>query len=139
MRKIFTLGLGLLLLSSCSSDDNGSSADVSKLTNKKWYFSKYVVLGQTIPYENDDATCGRDYNQFLSNGVLEEGYYNNCELYLDEGAWVLEGNKLIGSFEGDVQTATIKKLTDTALEIESKADYDEDGDEETVKVVFTSN
>ena len=139
MKKIFTLGLGILILASCSSEDKRSSIDEAKLTNKKWYYSKYVVLGQTIPYENEDVSCGKDYNIFLSNGTFEEGYYSNCEVFVDEGAWVLEGKKITVSTNGDVQSATIKKLTDSALEIESKGDYDEDGKEETIKLVFTSN
>lgn len=139
MKKILALGLGILMLASCSSDDNDNSIDAAKLTGKKWYYSKYVVLGQTIPYENEDPSCGRDYNQFLPNGVLEDAYFSNCELFVDQGAWVLEGNKLTGSFDGDAQTATVKKLTDSTLEIESTADFDENGTEETVRLVFTSN
>lgn len=139
MKKIFTLVLGLALMTACSSDDSGNSVDVSKLTNKKWYFASYKVAGQTIPYENDDATCGRDYNQFLVNGTLEDAYFSDCALFVDEGTWVLNGNKLTGTFEGDIETVTIKKLTGTELEVEAKNDFDENGTEETVRVVFTSN
>ena len=139
MKKIFTLGLSIFMLAACSSNDSRSSIDSAKLTNKKWFYSKYLVLGQTIPYENEDPSCGKDYNLFMANGTMQDGFYSNCELYVDEGTWVLNGNKITGTFEGEAQTVTITNLTDSTLEIESKGDFNEDGKEETVKVVFTTN
>ena len=64
MKKIFALGFGILMLASCSSDDGGSSVNESQLTNKKWYYSKYVIEGVAMDYEHENIQCGKDYSLF---------------------------------------------------------------------------
>jgi hypothetical protein len=139
MKKFLTLALGLVLFVSCSGDDNDNVIDATKLTNKKWYFASYKVAGQTVPYENQDASCGRDYNEFLSTGVLIDGYFNNCELFTSQGSWVLDGDKISVSMDGEIGTATIKSLTATSLELETVGDFDDNGTDETIRAIFTSN
>lgn len=137
MKKIYTLGLGLLLLASCSSDDGGSSIDVSQLT-KKWYFNTTKVAGQTIPYD-DHEDCGKDYIEFVEGGEMRQVDVWDCEEYVDTAEWTLEGKTITISFFGQSASATITKLTETVLEVKTKYDFDEDGDEETVVETYTSN
>lgn len=137
MKKILSLVFGLVFLAACSSDDKESSIDASKLT-KKWYFSTTKVFGQTIPY-TDHEECGKDYIEFLTGGIVKTVDVWECESYTDTGAWALEGKKLTISFEGEIDTATITKLTATTLQISYKEDYDEDGKLETIVTTFTSN
>ena len=137
MKKIFTLGLGILMLASCSSDDSGSSIDASKLT-KKWYYSTTKVLGQTFPYE-DHEECGKDYIQFIDGGVFKDVDVWDCEEYEDVANWTLDGKKITLTFFGQSTTATIQKLTDTSLQVTYKDDFNEDGKDETVVQTYTSN
>ncbi|MDD3003326.1 hypothetical protein [Flavobacterium sp.] len=140
MKKIFTLGLGILMLASCSSDDGGSSVKSSQLTNKKWYYNKYIFNGVTSTDVHENIECGKDYSIFKENGVLEDAYYmTNCELYVDENLWTLDGKKLLITSEDGVLTFTISKLTASTLEVTTKVDFDLDGKIDTMKMVFTSN
>lgn len=137
MKKIFALGLGILMLASCSNDDNSNSIDSSKLT-KKWYFSTTKVFGQTFPYD-DHEECGKDYLEFLSSGILKSVDIWDCIPYSEDGAWVLEGNKITVSVDGEVSTGTIDKLTDTELQLTIQGDFNGDGNNETIVSTFTSN
>jgi hypothetical protein len=109
------------------------------LTNKKWYFASYKVAGQTIPYENENGTCGRDYYEFQAGGTFINSYYSQCELFTSQRGWVLEGAKITVSLDGEVDSATIKNLTNTELELEIRVDFDDNGTEETIRVVLTSS
>jgi hypothetical protein len=139
MKKVFALGLGILMLASCSKDDEASAIDASKLP-KKWYFSTTRVLGQTIPYD-DHEECGKDYLEFLSSGILKSVDIWDCVSYTDTGAWILEGNKITISFDGAAaaESGTVSKLTDTELQLTIRGDYNDDGKDETIISTFTSN
>lgn len=135
MKKFFTLGLSLLLLASCSNDDD-NSIDAAKLTNKKWYFGTTKVLGQTIPYDDHEA-CGKDYIEFLSSGTLRQVDVFNCEEDEYTVPYTLKGNKVTVSDLGQKVTVTISKLTSSTLEITYKDDYDDNGTQETVVETYT--
>ena len=137
MKKIYALGLSLLFLASCSSDDGGSSIDTSQLT-KKWYFESTIFQGQTFPYD-DHEECGKDYIEFVEGGVVRQVDIWDCEEDVYEGEWSLDGNKLTISFMGQSATATITKLTETEFDVKTKYDFDDDGTEETVTETHTSN
>ena len=140
MKKFFSLILGLVLLASCSSDDNGNSVDASKLTNKKWFQVSTQVFGLTIPYEHENIQCGKDYYMFETNGVLKTAYYDDdCseDIYLD--TWKLEGNKITITEDGDIIVGTVVTLNSTSLVVSSSIDVNEDGVEETAIVTFSSN
>ncbi len=139
MKKIFVLGLSLFLLVSCSSDDS-NSIDGAKLTNKKWVTESFTVFGQTIPIENDYPNCERDYVMFKSGGVFETTSHNeDCEEFINTGSWTLNGNIITTNEDGDVTNATIKKLTNTQLQVTTQADFDDDGEMETVTLLLKSN
>lgn len=140
MKKIFSLVLGLVFLASCSSDDSNDSVDASKLTNKKWFPVSTKVFGMTIPYEHDNLQCGKDYNMFQDAGVFKTVYWNSdCteDIYLD--SWKLEGNKITTIEDGDITVARIVKLDANSLIVRAMVDVDENGTEENVEVIFSSN
>ena len=138
MKKFLTLALGLILFASCSSDDNDNAIDSSKLS-KKWYFSDARIAGVSIPYD-DHEECGKDYLEFIAGGVLKDVDVWDCEVYEDVGSWTLAGNKVTVSFpEEGSQTATISKLTDTALEITFTESEVEGGPQVTIMQTFTIN
>ena len=139
MKKILSLALGLVLLASCSSDDKESSVDVAKLTNKNWYINSYIVNGSTIPYENENPDCGRDYTKFESTGVVKDVYFNDCTPYTDTGAWTLDGNNLSITEDGTLFQLKVITLNSNTLKIEGESDFNEDGIMEKSIVVFKAN
>lgn len=140
MKKIFTLALGFLILASCSSDDNGSSIDASKFTDKKWYAVSIKVLGQTIPADSDYPECGREYIMFKTGGVFATSYFNeDCQEFVEVGSWVLDGKTIATNQDGSITNAKIKKLTDTQLQVTTQEDYNEDGKTETITLLLSSN
>ena len=141
MKKIFTLGLGILMLAACSSDDNGGSTiNSSNLTNKKWVAVSFVVFGVTIPVDVDYPDCPRDFVMFKPAGVFASTYHNaSCEEFVDNGTWIMEGNTITTNEDGDITVAVVKKLTATQLEVTTQEDYNLDGQMETVTLIMTSN
>lgn len=140
MKKIFTLGLGIFLFLSCSSDDSGSSIDASKLTDKKWYAVSFTVLGQTLPVEGDYPECGREYVIFKTGGVFASSYFTeDCQEFIDNGTWTLDGKNIFTNQDGDITDAKIKKLTATQLQVTSQEDFDGDGKMETVTLLMSTN
>lgn len=134
--KFLSLVAVAALMASCSGDDDNSvkSADLVG----KWYPVSYKYGGATIPYE-DHEECGKDYTEFLADGVLNDVDIYNCDAYTDTGAWVLKGNKLTISFDGESGTATIKKLTGSTMQIEFKDDFDGNGTDEKIVETYTSD
>jgi hypothetical protein len=41
--------------------------------------------------------------------------------------------------DGEIGTATIKSLTAASLELETVGDFDDNGTDETIRAIFTSN
>lgn len=133
MKKIFTLGLGIFLFLSCSSDDNGGANEAAKLTDKKWYAVSFTVLGQTLPVESDYPDCGKDYVMFKTGGVFESNYFTeDCQEFTDNGTWTLDGKNIVTNQDGYVTNAVIKKLSATELQLTTQEDFDEDGKMETI-------
>jgi hypothetical protein len=139
MKKIFLLPiLSLLMLSSCSSDDSVTVSE-EKLT-RKWYYKSYQANGTTDAYEH--LPCAKDYVEFLANGTYIEYYITNCNptsIGNSTGSWILEGSTVAVAIDGENYSGKVTKLTTTDLQLTLTADYDDDGDEEKVRVNFTSN
>jgi hypothetical protein len=136
-KTILAAGLVAFALASCSKDDD--SVDKSKLL-KKWYYVSYIYAGQTIAYPGHEA-CGKDYTEFMAGGVTQDVDVNGCDPYaadIYEGTWALNGNKLTIDQSGELMTATVTKLTDTALQIKVREDIDDDGVLDTYSIVFSS-
>lgn len=139
MKKLFLFALAsIAMLSSCSSDDSVKVTE-DKLT-KKWYYKSYQANGETEVY--DHLSCAKDYVEFLPNGSYIEFYVNNCsplETGSSTGNWDLDGNTVAVAIDGENYSGKVTKLSDTELQLTVRADYDDDGDEENVKVNFTNN
>lgn len=136
MKKVFALAfVALSLMTSCSSDESVSVTE-EKLV-KKWYYKSFQANGQTDVYEHQ--LCSKDYVQFLADGTYIEHYINTCSPLDTEtftGSWVLEGNTVAVSIDGDNYNGKITKITDTELQITEEGDYDEDGDDEKSRTNF---
>lgn len=139
MKKIVFFAFVLVSsLSSCSSDDAVNVSEEKLL--KKWYYKSYQANGTLEAY--DHLPCGKDYLEFLADGLYREVYINECNptaTGTSTGSWVLEGNTVAVAIEGENYSGTITKLSSTELQITLMADYDDDGDEEKVRINLTSN
>lgn len=142
MKKLFLLlSFVAVSLTACSDDDSSSSVAVNEANlMKKWYYVSYEVAGQTIPYDN--LACGRDYTEFLAEGVLKEYTVWACDPLdadTDLGTWSLSGNTISGTIFGETVTGTVSSLTATTLQITDTFDFDDDGTDETVKINYSTN
>ena len=136
--KFLALAAVVMLFASCSDNDD-NSINQSLLT-KKWYFKETVVKGVTIPYEGHE-NCGKDYIEFLQDGVFKSVDIENCVSEVDPGTWAVNGNSLTLTFPGDttdVENSTITNITTTTLQIQLRYDYDEDGEIDTIINNFTA-
>lgn len=119
MKKIkFTLlsVFAVLFLVSCGSDDNGG-IDTSKLLGK-WYYHSFVVEGMTYPY-NDHEDCGKDYLDFLENGIVKNVDIWECEEDVETAHYSVSGNKINIIFEEEESAEWIvKTLNNTTLVVE---------------------
>ncbi len=126
MKKLVVLFVSVFSISmfvSCNSDDDGGSAPIEG----KWAFSKtgIVVDGQEvlIDYEHNELSCGKDYFEFLANGIMNDAYYflnadDECEVDVEAGTWTRNGNSITIDLGDDVDTATILSLTNSTLKIQ---------------------
>ena len=134
--RFFALGACALFAFSCSSDDS-DSLDYSKLT-RKWYNVSERVGSTTIPYDDHEA-CGKDYIEFMDSNMGKfvdvYGCDGGVESYESEFTWAREGKTLI---IGGIEEATIRKLNSSTLEISTVYDYDDDGEDDTVILKYTS-
>ena len=114
MKKLFGLGLALLCLTACSSDDDNASAiNLDNLT-KKWYNISYTVAGQTVPYDgNPAAACGKDFTQFEANGVLRKSDITDCQ----NDAVVTTGTYAYANEDGTTTLSTAIGGTTTAYKV----------------------
>ncbi len=133
------LSLGAVFAFSCSSDD-GESLDYSKLT-QKWYNVSERVNGTTFPYD-DHETCGKDYVEFMDSNMGKfvdvYGCDGGVEAAEESFAWMREGKTLTISSFGFSDEVQIRKLNSNTLEISTVYDYDEDGDDDTIIMKYTS-
>lgn len=106
----------------CSSDDNGgSSVDINKLYGK-WYYHSQTIGGHTIPYD-DHEPCGKDYLEFLENGIVRNVDVWDCEEDVDVAPYSVSGNKINITFDEGTEYEetiewTVKTLNNSTLEIE---------------------
>lgn len=137
-KRFFAIGACALLAFSCSSDDD--SLDYSKLT-RKWYNVSEKVGGTTFPYD-DHETCGKDYVEFMDSNmgrfVDVWGCDSGPQTDESEFAWTREGNTLIVGSDGFTDEVTIRKLNSSTLELSTVYDYDDDGEDDTVILVYSS-
>lgn len=142
MKNKFLALAALALTFGACSDDDSSSLDYGKLT-QRWYFVSDKVEGETYPYE-DHETCGKDYIELMEGGMLHFGDVYTCDgtapvTAVEDGSWAREGNELVIALFSEPTVLTIKKVNSSTLEVSEVYDWDGDGDEETVTTVLSSN
>lgn len=139
MKKVLALAfVAISFLTSCSSDETVSVTD-EKL-KRKWYFRSYQSQGETVQYVHQN--CVKDYFELLSDGVFTNNYVTSCGpliYFTSTGSWTVSGDLITTNESGESKTGKITKLSDTNLQITYQGDFDEDGEEETMKVNYTIN
>jgi Lipocalin-like domain len=137
MKKLLGLALMAGLFASCSDDDSASTSVNMDLLFRKWYPTTWVVNGQSMPYD-DHEECGNDYLEFMSGGTAKFVDVWDCEEYVDEGTYTVDGNVITTNLdEFGNESVEVKKLTSTDLVIEQT--YTEEGVTVTVQQKFKSS
>jgi hypothetical protein len=137
MQKLLSLSavvVCLVMLSSCSDDDDASRADL--LTAKSWSITKYEVefSGQSIDITEDYMDCeGDNVMTFSKDGKYNETPGANTCGYEEAltGTWSLtNGDKTISTtIDGDTDQVEIHTLTSTTLKVNGGTiDFDTNGD-----------
>lgn len=119
MKKLIGLGLALLCLTACSSDDDsGSPINLNQLT-KRWYNVSYVIAGKTVAYDGH-LPCGKDYTEFIGGSSVKEVDFFNCQEdpITTTGTYTAAEKSLTTVIDGVTSVYTIKKLNSKSLEIE---------------------
>jgi len=134
MKKLFTLFIGIVLLTSCNKDDDASiSAGIAgewtlKKLNSEMDLGAITSIGEGKDY-NASMTFSEEPNQVYSQGtvVLEQKLYMNGTLLSTEestidfsnqfetGQWELSENTLTMSGENSSVSVTVTKLTSNTL------------------------
>lgn len=138
MKKINLLFLSLLSLAtitSCSNDDDNSSASIEA----KW---ELYQEGETLStLETINNSCGLEVLEIKSGGTFKiTGYYSSdvtinaaknvaenkstCHEYTEEGTWSKKDNKLTVKNGDDINEFEIIELTDSSLKLK---ETDEEG------------
>lgn len=133
---VLTLGLSL---TSCSSDDDNGTVDGN--IEGKWIFSKIgTMTGDKevfIDYPNHEPGCNKNYVEITADGKWKnvEYYGSECTEESDEGTWTRNGNTISVSYDDEIETGTILKLTNTELKL--KNTYTEEGITVDAIILFT--
>lgn len=125
---------------SCSSSDNESSSSSSIVG--KWNFGKFSTTfnGVTSPemdYDGNESGCPKDYVEFKTGGVYNEGDYSGSTCVLDSfaGTWIQSGSTITITEGTDVITAQVVSVTSSTLKL--KATETDNGITITVNLTFT--
>jgi|SRR5690625_66068 len=113
-------------LSSCSSDDDSpASDDIIGI----WQYNQAggILNGEEflIPWESE-CPGKIEKMEFLSNSVVKDyRYYEDCNLYLEEGNWSYSGNILTITANGETNDIEILLLTQSRLKMKiTEEDFD---------------
>jgi hypothetical protein len=126
--KLMVAALALAAFTGCSKDDNGSQTggDLTARWNQTKSVTKISGESYSQDYENSELDCGKDFLEFKDDGTVIRTTYskdpdtNACmETPGSPIEYTKDGNTLViaGGLYGG--TYTIKKLTSSALTIES--------------------
>jgi hypothetical protein len=125
---VFALFLGVVF-TSCSKDDSPSSASASLVG--KWNYSKisFTINGVTSPeidYDDDEPGCSKDYIEFKTAGVYNEGDYSGttCVLDLTVGTWSQTGSQLTITADGTPAALEVLSITSSTLKVKVKEGAD---------------
>jgi len=135
---VFALVSGMNFTSCSSDDDSTPSASIVG----KWNYSKMSTIVNGVPspeidWEGNEPGCPKDYVEFKTGGVLNEGDYlgSNCELNTFVGTWSQNGNNITIT-EGPISlSAEIISVTSSSLKF--KATETNNGVTIVVNITFT--
>jgi len=129
----------ILNFTSCSSDNESSSS--SSIVGK-WNFSKFSTTfnGVTSPemdYDGNESGCPKDYVEFKTGGVFNEGDYTGSTCVLDQlaGTWVQSGSTITLTEGTDVVTVQVVSVTSSTLKV--KSTETDSGVTITINITFT--
>ena len=124
--------IGLMIFSSCSSDDDSNSDNTSTSIIGKWKLTAENIGGQSQSLSD----CEKEQTmEFYSDGTVENYYVDNdpCDFSTITFDYTKNSNQLIFSIDGEginggtyVLTSTIEVLNDTTLRYKFISD-NEDG------------
>jgi len=116
---LFVACVSLTSITSCSSDDDNSSASLEG----KWEYSKegFASNGQEILTDYDHATgCNKDFIQITATTVSDHEFFNNgdgCEEDIFTVAYSRSGNTLTIGTGVDASVAQIVTLNGSTLKV----------------------
>jgi PBP1b-binding outer membrane lipoprotein LpoB len=132
MKLTYIFLMAIMILSSCSNDDDSNSSDTSASIIGKWKLIAESYGGQT----QDLSDCEKQQTmEFFTNGTVENYYVDNdpCDFSTITVEYNRNNNQLTFSIDGEgtnggtyVITSTIEVLNDTTLRYKSVSD-NEDG------------
>jgi hypothetical protein len=115
MKKLLLIAFSVILLTSCSKDDDATIVG-------KWYFYKISVFesGQeTVEMYDNDCATKRDYLKFQSDDVVLSYFYDDmCIEEMVSSIYTLDGTDL--TIDGDA--LEVISLTDKSLKLKSISD-----------------
>lgn len=148
--SVFTFLIGLLILSSCSSDDdsndNDTKDDFNTLIIGDWEYVSILVNGANLGF-SDPCQEEFEYQVYTANGVYNQTEYEDLngdcvESSPTVGSWSISGEKLtlnITAFGGTPANSTgvltIVSLTKNTLSFKTN-EVDEDGDGKLDEVIY---
>ncbi len=120
--------LGLLFVTSCSSDDGDSGSSGGSIIGK-WYMDTNTVGDLTLDYLHQDG-CEKDYIEFLEdltyNSVIYDESCNVSSFSSDSATYSIDGNVI--DFSNDVETETVTySISGNKLTLTFKVDNEGDG------------
>jgi hypothetical protein len=115
MKKLLLIAFSVILLTSCSKDDDATIVG-------KWYFYKISVFesGQeTVEMYENACTTKRDYLKFQSDDVVLSYFYDDmCIEEMVSSIYTLDGTDL--TIDGDA--LEVVSLTDKSLKLKAISD-----------------
>jgi hypothetical protein len=115
MKKLLLIAFSVILLTSCSKDDDATIVG-------KWYFYKISVFesGQeTVEMYDNDCATKRDYLKFQSDDVVLSYFYDDmCIEEMVSSIYTLDGTDL--TIDGDA--LEVISLTDKSLKLKAISD-----------------
>jgi hypothetical protein len=115
MKKLLLIAFSVILLTSCSKDDDATIVG-------KWYFYKISVFesGQeTVEMYDNDCATKRDYLKFQSDDVVLSYFYDDmCIEEVVSSIYTLDGTDL--TIDGDA--LEVISLTNKSLKLKAISD-----------------
>lgn len=134
--SVLTLGLSL---ASCSGDDDNGTTD-GKIEGK-WIYTKVGVMNGNnellIDYPEHEPGCDKNYVEITADGKWKDVSFfgDECTKESNEGSWTRNGDSVTITLDGEPESGTILKLTNTELKL--KSTYTEEGETVTAIALFT--